>query len=306
MRYRRTNTGMRSGVTLIEVAVAIGILGLLASILLPAVQSSREAARRTQCATNLKQVITAYHEYEEVYGEFPGPIVDRESWSIRILPYLEQRKPEIGPDGQEHGGAEIVPVYRCPSDPMATGSRAAFAGMSYFPNHGHGNSKKDGIYFTAPYEAIRAADVSDGMSNTAALSERLVPPSVEDANNVGTDDDNFWRWRLIRKTANFIADFDAFADECQANSTPPQRAFVIADMYNHIQAPNRHSCTNGNRNNPESQEYMAVTATSLHPGGVNVAMADGAVRFVSDAIARPVWRALGTRNGAETAANDVF
>ena len=123
-----------------------------------------------------------------------------------------------------------------------------------------------------------------------------------EVSQVGNDfgNDAVWHHRIVRKTASFINDRDLFADECEFHSVPPLATQYIELHYNTIQTPNRHSCVNGETGTGRASEFAAITASSLHTGGVNVAMADGSVRFVSDSIDRSVWRAIGTRNGNET------
>jgi len=135
----------RAGLSLIELLVVIGIIGILAGLLLPAVQSAREAARRAQCANNLKQLVQACHDFEAARGgfppalfaRFPGPEDQHRyaafSTHVAILPYLEQ-----GPlydslnnsvatfvmdhlDGENATAARtVVDTFLCPSDPMRT------------------------------------------------------------------------------------------------------------------------------------------------------------------------------------------
>ena len=286
-----------SGFTLIETLISIGIIGLLVAITLPAVQQARETARRTECRNHLKQILLACHEHADAHGNFGTPIIGFESWNVRILPYLEQEKPIII-NGLVTGGPGAIAVYRCPSDPQSFGTVNRSYGQSYFPCDGHGLSVRDGFYREMTGRTIQPRDISDGMSNTAAISERR---AMLNSVVAGSDfaNDAVWHHRIVRKTATFIADRDQFANECESNSVPPLVTQYIEGSYNTIQTPNRHSCRNGDTSDPRSGEYAAITASSLHSGGVNLALADGSVRFISDSIDRNVWRALGTRNGNE-------
>ncbi len=287
----------RPGFTMVEVLVSLAIIGLLVSVTLPAVQQARESARRTECKSNLKQILLALHEHEESYHNFGMPQVDLEPWRWRILPFLERPKP-VRSGTQMVSDPQYIGIYRCPSDPYGTGSVEFADGINYFPNDGYGLATQDGFYRKKGGGAIQAHDISDGLSNTAAISERrAMLDSVSVGSNFG---DDLWYHRIVRKTATFIADRDAFADECEFRSTPPLMTQYIESSYNSVQTPNRNSCRNGDTSQSQSAEYAAITASSLHIGGVNVALADGAVKFVSDAIDRQVWRALGTRSGNDS------
>lgn len=287
----------RSGFTLIETLVSIAIIGLLVSVTLPAVQQARESARRTECRNHLKQILLACHEHAGAHGNFGTPRIGFENWSVRILPYLEQEKPIIT-NGLVTGGPESIAVYRCPSDSWSFGTVASAYGQSYFPCDGHGMSVRDGFYRQKSGGMIQPRDITDGLSNTAAISERR---AMLDTFIAGSDftNDAVWHHRIIRKTSTFIADRDQFAQECEINSVPPLVAQYYEGSFNTIQTPNRHSCRNGDTSDSRSGEYAAITASSCHSGGVNLALADGSVRFISDSIDRNIWRALGTRNGNE-------
>lgn len=286
------------GFTLIESLVSIAIIGLLVSVTLPAVQQARESSRRTECRNHLKQILLACHEHADAHGNFGTPRIGFENWSVRILPYLEQEKPIIT-NGLVTGGPGHIAVYRCPSDPQSFGSVGSAHGNSYFPCDGHGLSVRDGFYRTMTGSTVQPRDITDGLSNTAAISERR---AMLDSFIAGSDFTNeaVWHHRIVRKTSTFIADRDQFANECESNSVPPLVTQYIEVSYNTIQSPNRHSCRNGDTSDPRSGEFAAITASSLHAGGVNLALADGSVRFISDSIDRNVWRALGTRNGNES------
>jgi len=269
----------------------------LVATILPAVQYAREAARRSECKNHLKQLILACHQHEEAYGNFGTPQVGAEPWEVRILPYLEQQKPVII-NGQITGGPEKIPLFRCPSDPHSEGSVLLGTGRSYYASDGHGRSRMDGFYQELTPRSIQAKDISDGLSNTAAISERR---AALDSYYFGTDFNSpVWNHRIVRKTATFISDDDQFADDCEYHSVPPLVVQYSESSFNHIQTPNRHSCRNGDTSDLRSGVYAAITASSLHTGGVNLAMVDGSVRFISDSIDRNVWRAIGTRSGNET------
>lgn len=186
----------RIGFTLIELLVVIAIIAILVALLLPAVQQAREAARRTQCKNNLKQIALAVHNYESTYAVFPpsmainNAITSNSSWSIhgRIMPYLEQINLYNQIDlSKAWGNFPVisnfrVPVFACPSDPKSdrardTGTNGIFlmptcygfnfgTWLVFNPANGNGG---DG--FTYPNSKIKMSSITDGTSNTLMVSE---------------------------------------------------------------------------------------------------------------------------------------
>src|SRR5438876_995831 len=129
----RSKGGAASAFTLVELLVVIAIIGLLMAMLLPAVQMAREAARRASCINNLRQIGAAIHLYHDAHQSFPpggvspGPCCSNESytsWTIQILPFLEQRaiydvyKQLMTNESIENKAVRetFIPVYSCPSD----------------------------------------------------------------------------------------------------------------------------------------------------------------------------------------------
>jgi len=185
------------GFTLIELLVVIAIIAVLVSILLPAVQQAREAARRSSCKNNLKQIGLALHNYESTFSRLPlGMAIDpsittNESWSTqaRILPYMEQgnfydlvnlqKKWSDAPNNTAVNGVKI-PVFACPSDALAGEPRVASGVALYCMNYGMNmgtwkvydpalRKGGDGVFF--PNSALKFADITDGLSNTMLASE---------------------------------------------------------------------------------------------------------------------------------------
>lgn len=142
----------------------------------------------------------------------------------------------------------------------------------------------------------RPSDMTDGISQTAAFSERLVWPDWAPIAVASGTRKDVWPRRILR-IAQVRLDVDEFADECEFRALPPSATWAIYRGYTHNLSPNRNSCVNGPGNSVLS---IAVTARSLHPGSVNMALADGSARSVSDSIDRSVWRKIGTRNGHES------
>ncbi|MCX7402320.1 MAG: DUF1559 domain-containing protein [Planctomycetia bacterium] len=197
------------GFTLVELLVVIAIIGVLVGLLLPAVQGARESARRMGCTSNLKQIVLAISLYNDVRKKFPSGRNSRDpigvSWSFRLLPFLEQSEmyaaydASVRVDDEKNTTAMRVPVgaYFCPSlrsachdrnfdnndqPPLvlaaaAAGDYAANAGSFYNYSVPVGNSpdpKKAGPIFTL--SAVKASQVTDGLSKTFAIGDRHLPP----------------------------------------------------------------------------------------------------------------------------------
>jgi prepilin-type N-terminal cleavage/methylation domain-containing protein len=216
--------------TLVELLVVIAIIATLIGLLLPAVQSVRESARRTQCANQLKQLGLAIMNYESARKVFPNGRTSRDpdayGWTFRLLPYLEEQPifdawvPDAVVYDERNAKAMRSPVagYYCPSrrgpaadrnfdnnnrrPPVlgvaAGGDYAANAGawFMYFSEDGTPDGKQAGPIFT--FSKVKPGQVSDGMSKTFAVGERHIPPADASAGDMAQ------RWQ--GDTAFFAAD----------------------------------------------------------------------------------------------------
>jgi prepilin-type processing-associated H-X9-DG protein len=306
----------------------------LIALLLPAVQAAREAARRSQCVNNLKQLGLALHNYHDVIGSFPqGMLMNGTSatwWGafVMMLPNMEQQNMynALNFSGTQEntnrtGGTDstvqtaTLNVLQCPSDTdRLTG---ATGHDSYAGNSGAGcntflQSAVNGISdpFLGPFgnrrSAIGLRDILDGTSNTAAFSERL--KGLGTSNN-GTYDPTNPTSTFLKATVSTgvqLTDYNA----CKAAVTglanasggdPSGFCWTTGDgsgsIYDHVMTPNTWSCAAGNT----WDNSVAATASSRHSGVVNVGMCDGSVKGIKNTINYLTWWSLGTM-----AANEVI
>ena len=297
----------RHGMSLIEVLVTIAIIGVLVAITLPAIQAAREAARRSACRNNLKQMGLALMNYESIHGCLP-PAAGANGFSFiaRILPQMEQGnlyntlnfEDKVGFRENHTAGVTRIEMLLCPSDGGGSGRVGV---TSYAGNHGCGYDKfgENGAfvgYMGRPPVALR--DVTDGLSSTAMVSEWVLGQfnTVRDPLSAAFDTS-----RLDGSDR-----FDEFVAACAGidpsrapvGGVPKGASWPEAGMplslYNHVLPPNSYSCTNGG-----IVSAGAWTAGSRHAGGAHTLYIDGRVGFSSRAIDREVWRSLGSRDGGE-------
>jgi prepilin-type N-terminal cleavage/methylation domain-containing protein/prepilin-type processing-associated H-X9-DG protein len=293
------------GFTLVELLVVITIIGILIALLLPAVQAAREAARRMQCANNIKQSALALYNYESAKGCFPPGLLWELTasrayvwgWSAYILPYMEQqglydgidfKRPWSYWDGPNITVTKtLIPGHMCPSDPQygesmwVTGSTPQpdaamtnLCGVSDTADWTQGDEytpknfpDNDGIF--GGNRSCTIADIKDGTSNTLLVGETT-------GGGKGTYLGEIW---------------------------------VSANIYDTKEGINGPNTTQGGTYPGLDPSKPGVGCnssgfSSFHPGGCNFAMADGSVTFLSQNISQNSLTALTSRNGVRGTGTD--
>lgn len=322
------------GFSLVELLVVITIIGLLISLLLPAVQAAREAARRMQCANNLKQLGLALHNYHSQFTCFPGlgsSSLACFSVQARLLPFVEQTNLHDLIDftqplylGTSHSQT-MNPVHttaaktkltlsRCPSDAgedLCEENGGVLAGGNYVicTASGVGTTydtryPTDGMFYYG--SALGCRDLKDGTSNTMVFSESILgsraAASAQSAVPTGFD-------RLA-----------GFSGHAPNTNSPGLGGLVDPDLASVARRCQRwfgDRCFGWIVGKPMATTFSAYLspndsvpdvfsmgigyfgARSFHPGGVNAAFGDGSVHFINDTITPEAWRALATRAGGE-------
>jgi prepilin-type N-terminal cleavage/methylation domain-containing protein/prepilin-type processing-associated H-X9-DG protein len=319
-----------TGFTLIELLVVIAIIGVLIGLLVPAVQKVREAAGRMSCSNNLKQIALALHNYHDSHKKFPpGYAFNRYKkgeelfWTMLIWPYIEQGNIKFDPSWGIYGSGTsnnqgtqwaavnglavtwVVPSLLCPSDTLSRcvpnyyGTPAPYMwrsnyvatfsadGMLYEPgssipwsncqNKARNPSFASGKRALFNWEVERGIkDIRDGTSNTAMLSEVIAGP------NGSYDIRGWWSNDWGGAYTHYLAPNSAIGD-----NIPPYNEYCVSSV-----------------NQPCSYTGACwadvyLGARSWHTGGVNLALGDGSVRFVSNSINQATWIAVGSINGGE-------
>jgi prepilin-type N-terminal cleavage/methylation domain-containing protein/prepilin-type processing-associated H-X9-DG protein len=321
------------GFTLVELLVVIAIIGVLVGLLLPAIQASREAARRSQCVNNLKQFALAVQNYESAKEALPpaaeipkGQVFQPFSAQARLLPYLEQSNIsnlidfDIAVPFTAH--PEIarvrVPTYMCPAeenDRQRETPTLTYYPLNYCINEGTwfiydpvSDTAGDGAF--APNRSFRLAEINDGLSNTLVAAEvKAYQPNLWDTSQpTGLNVAAPTTPNELSAYFGGTFDFNGHTEwvEGDVHETGFTTTFAPNTEVPHVDGGGTYNVDVTSMRDGESTTlptYAAVTVRSYHPGTANAAFLDGSVHSVGDDIDLIVWRAQGTRAGNESAAS---
>jgi len=318
--------------TLVELLVVIAIIGILIALLLPAVQSAREAARRIQCSNQLKQVALALHNYHQAQGTLPagsycpvnascGNIYGCHNWFTSIMPYMEQtaladKLDTTIPTHQEPNASlilgQVVPGMRCPSDTAPDLQGHGRFGSSSCPSGVHiagplsDDSKSMGLWY-----APCGGPVAPG-NGTCMI------PAWPDGKNCISRNQGYADHGAPGLFSSGWVTYDF--DDCRDGLTSTlligevlpaiQKDFMLFHSHYIVATtnlpPNQHKTPMACEPFPSNWvadgcHFWSLGYNSLHPGGVQAAMGDGSVHFFNESIDYPTWVYLGSRNDGEVA-----
>ena len=322
------------GFTLIELLVVIAITGVLVALLLPAVQAAREAARRSSCANNLKQIGLALHNYHAALGSFPvgflypsGPVPPETSpqqyrWSAlaQMTPYLEltslyhalnfdlplAHRPTTGNSpfwpfypANATAMATHVATFLCPSDgapaPSADSGPTNYAFCTGSGGNGGDATGADGVFVLG--RSISVAELLDGSSATVAASEQplgIAGPYSQPAPVPIPSPPERTFARVAAAPLTDSACAVAGAGWLFSKGSGWWDGDYLNTLYNHHQPPDSRRPDCITYHNPGWK-----AARSYHAAGVNALFCDGHVRFIRDSIEPTTWQSLATRKGGE-------
>ncbi len=296
---RTARVSRRAAFSVVELIVAVGILGLLAALVLSAVQRVRERAQRLVCHDNLRQMALALHNYHAASGRLPyGTTPDRPeqempflNWQARLLPHLDRES--LWREIEAAFRAErdfrkapphslrnrVIATFLCPYDPRSSspsGHHPEVALTSYLGVQGLDYLTLDGVLFLGSQVAL--ADVRDGTSTTLMVGER--PPSWDDR----------FGWWYAGWGAQKTGTYDAVLGVREGNIFSTGKDIACRRRGPYQFEP-------GQLTEPCDRNHF----WSLHAGGGNFAFADGSARFLTYGI-NPLFPALASRAGGEPVA----
>ena len=342
IRFRQPARSRPRAFTLIELLVVIAIIAILIGLLLPAIQKIRETASRLRCQNNLKQLATAAHNYHDTNGKFPGAVEQSarrySSLFVELLPYVEQdplsKQWDFTPAALNGGtrAGTVIKTYICPSHPEADTPITLSSGLHALTTYGGNGGTRpfppalapcDGVFATTGTASlpkygqtgVQIPHISDGTSNTLMFGERVIgDPNMD----------------------TFLAAVTYSKPVFDSTPTPPLQPSAAYMVWAPPPGPNaaggligataminyRHGSRwappeppfpNAPPPDPDTiywsqfgpQWWARLGAMgSYHSNGVNIALADGSVRFLRDSTPMTTLQAIATRHGTEVLPGD--
>lgn len=311
------NRMQHGGFTLVELLVVIAIIGVLVALLLPAVQQAREAARRMQCVNNLKQLGIALHMYNDTYNKLPMGVLQNHNWRISVLPYVEQSnlydRLDFAASFAGNAPADDVNVpflsemavdtFVCPSSPLDSNMNPGWNGQRYQYHHYMGVSGAVGTNIgecqrfygwncdNGPFAVnrpVRLAELVDGTSNTMIVGEQ--------SDRVIYTGPGVGEWPFAEgKTMSpggYHGGWHGPGNLSQTGSQNGIMSGVVPIQYGpNAICPDQWDCG-----------YCYVNSTilaSAHPGGINIQLADGSVRFIAETIDLNTFKFMALRSSGQ-------
>ncbi|WP_425615646.1 DUF1559 domain-containing protein [Anatilimnocola sp. NA78] len=302
--YRKVS--QQRAFTLVELLVVIAIIGVLVALLLPAVQAAREAARRTQCSNNLRQIGIGMHNYHDTNGSFPFGWSNRgQGWSACVLPFVEQaplwntlqwaegNNWDTDNTPNERAAGTLIKTYRCPSAaiPEHVNNQgiplrvpACYRGVASSTADSDDPSTSavgryleqtdlEGIFFGD--SKIGFKNITDGTSNTVMVGECYWETFSQDGNQMDF-------WYIGSPQADPWPGSSTEFSEFVGSTGVPINARKVASTSGYVKE---------------------LSFSSFHPAGTLFSFGDASVRYITYSIDAATYKALGSRDGGEVLGN---
>lgn len=312
----------RKAFTLIELLVVIAIIAVLISLLLPAVQSAREAARRAQCVNNLMQIGLAINNYEAAHYAYPpgvinpsGPIVNKPEgvhfgWITQVLPYLDQAnayahfnfRPGLYDGSNVTVRSHSIYTFICPSDgfrgaPVGLRIQSSSYAANYHDKEAPIDIQNNGVFYLN--SSTRLEEIRDGASNTLFVGERKLLNDLGWASGTSATLRNTGSApNSLANTPVFNPDKGVFEDQSLQEVIP----FMEEEGEEDDKLPPEPVTE-------DSQKRLSMLCggySSSHPGGVNVCMGDGSVKFIKNTLRPEIFARLGNRADGQLISADQY